>query len=136
MVFTPDGTTLAAGAAGGPGAVGLWNVTTAKRTATLPTGYVLALSPDGRTLATSGEFTAGHKASLWSVPTAKHLAALAAGRPLGFSGDGRLLALISRPPPPLSGPPPQKIRTVSFSADGAALATAAENGTVRIWILT
>ncbi|WP_416969655.1 caspase, EACC1-associated type [Streptomyces sp. 4F14] len=94
MLFTPDGKTLAAGAAGDPGTVKIWNVTTGKVTATLATGYVIALSPDGRTLATSSEFTADHKASLWDITTGKRLAALSTARPLGFSGDGKLLALM------------------------------------------
>ncbi|HEY8985607.1 MAG TPA: hypothetical protein VIU15_39310, partial [Streptomyces sp.] len=93
IVFTPDGKTLAAGAAGNPGTVKVWDVTTGKLTATLPTGYVIALSPDGKTLATSSEFAADHKASLWDITTGKRIAALAKGRPLGFSGDGQLLAL-------------------------------------------
>ncbi|MET8975657.1 caspase family protein [Streptomyces sp. NPDC004539] len=188
MVFTPDGKTLAAGAAGSPGTVKLWNVTTGKVTATLPTGYVIALSPDGKTLATSSEFAADHKASLWDVTTGKRLAALAEGRPLGFSGDGALLALMDAkdvvqmwrvsggtyvssatamataefgptgeryallsaagavtvvdyansgsmhtltPPAGSVG----KTQTVDFSADGSALVTADQDGTVRVWML-
>lgn len=99
MDFTRDGKILATGAAGSPGTVKLWDMTTRKTTATLPTGYVIAFSPDGRTLATSSEFAADQKVHLWDVATVKSTAALKTGRPLGFSGDGAFLAT-----QPIEGP--------------------------------
>ena len=92
MAFTLDGKILATGAAGSPGTVKLWDVRTRKTTATLPAGYVIAFSPDGKTLATSSEFSADQKVHLWNVATAKSTIALEKGRPLGFSGDGAFLA--------------------------------------------
>lgn len=57
MAFSPDGITLAAGAADG-GPVRIWNVTTGATTATLTAGFMLMFSPDSKILATSGGFTA------------------------------------------------------------------------------
>ncbi|KND25814.1 hypothetical protein IQ63_39550 [Streptomyces acidiscabies] len=140
MVFTPDGKTLAAGAAGDPGTVKLWNVTTGKVTATLATGYVIALSPDGKTLATSSEFAADHKASLWDVTTGKRIAALSAGQPLGFSGDGKLLALMDNSSTVqlwrISDHARERtfpgMATAKFGPSGERLALVSETGTVSL----
>ncbi|WP_167376804.1 WD40 repeat domain-containing protein, partial [Streptomyces niveiscabiei] len=140
MVFMPDGKTLAAGAAGSPGTVKLWNVQTAKVTTTLATGYVIALSPDGRTLATSSEFAADHKASLWDVTTGERLTALAEGRPLGFSGDGELLALLDNTGTVqlwrTSGHTPERAfpstATAKFAPTGERLALLSDTGTITL----
>ncbi|MFM9448009.1 caspase, EACC1-associated type [Streptomyces acidiscabies] len=140
MVFTPDGKTLAAGAAGSPGTVRLWNVTTGKVTATLAAGYVITLSPDGRTLATSSEFAADHKASLWDITTGKRIAALAEGRPLGFSGDGELLALMDSSSTVqlwrISDHARERtftgMTTAQFGPSGERLALVSETGTVSL----
>src|SRR4051812_11443387 len=52
LAISPDGTRVAI-----PGVEGIiaWDTTTSREAARYPTGYCLAYSPDGRTLATVGE---------------------------------------------------------------------------------
>jgi WD40 repeat protein len=151
MEFSPDGTTLAAGAAGG-GPVRLWNVTTGVPTANLTAGFMLKFSPDGKILATSGEFTAEEKAQLWDVTTGKVIATLIEGDPIAFSPDGKTLLTAN---PRTSNPettaahlwqvPSGTIERSSaslvttpmaFASDNKSLAIADTDGTVRLWDFT
>lgn len=146
MEFSRDGTILAAGAAGG-GPVRLWNVATGETTATLTAGFMLQFSPDGKILATSGEFTAERKAQLWDVDTGKAIATLADGDPIAFSPDGKTL-LTSSPRTGDAGKTPAHLWQVPsggaipatlvstpmvFAPDNKSLAIADPDSTVRLW---
>jgi WD40 repeat protein/transcriptional regulator with XRE-family HTH domain len=153
VAFSPDGRTLATGSAGG--SVRLWNL--ADRTHPRPLGdplsgpgktvFSVAFSPDGRTLAAGG---ADDAVRLWDLPGRRPL-----GKPLtgpkgwvnsvAFAPDGRTVAAASsdgrlwtwdRTTRVATGslPHPGPVTSVVFlSAD--SLATAAADGTARIWRL-
>ena len=79
VAFSPDGQTLAVGDNGGH--VGLWDVATGRRTATLAEGSpvdAVAFSPDGQTLAVGDS---GGRVGLWDVATGQKTAILAEGQP-------------------------------------------------------
>ncbi len=98
VAFSPDGHTLAAAdALDDRGHIGLWDVATGRRIATLaegsPVGSV-AFSPDGHTLA-AGDSRG--EVGLWDVATGRRIATLtlAEGSPVysvAFSPDGHTLA--------------------------------------------
>jgi len=111
VVFSPDGTTLAAGSAAGQidGAVHMWDVASGALKATLQeregvTVWSIAFSPDGTALASGNEIGI----TLWDAAT------------------GRMRASLGRDP----------IRSVAFSPDGTLLASGAANGIVRLWNMT
>jgi WD40 repeat protein len=111
VVFSPDGRTLAAGAAErqfpAAGIVKVWDVTTGRELATFrqpgeihgPNGgsssrnnyiWSLAFSPDGKTLAAGTELDA----KVWDVASGRELAKLP-GSSVEFSPDGKTLATVS-----------------------------------------
>ncbi|MEV5880514.1 hypothetical protein AB0L75_41330 [Streptomyces sp. NPDC052101] len=125
MALSPDGRTLATVTdtliAGGPGDgdVKLWNISDHNHPTPLGrplsgySGYpsrvtAIAFSPDGRTLATSG-----NGVRLWNVTDPAHPAVI--GQPFGFN----TLALTS----------------LAFTPDGQTLATGGWDDTVRLWPL-
>jgi WD40 repeat protein len=146
VAFSPDGRTLAAGDAGGY--LGLWDVATGRRTATLAEGnnavYGLAFSPDGRTLAAGDD---GGDVGLWDVATGRRTAALAEGNGVGqvaFSPDGHILAAgdyggyvglwdvaTGRRTAVLAEGNP--VGQVAFSSDGHILAAGDWGGYVGLW---
>ena len=104
VTFSPDGKTLAwasadlSTAAGqGEGEVGLWDVATGGRKATLGGHaggvFVVAFSPDGKTLASG---SADKTAKLWNVATGKNTETIAGHDnsiySLAFRPDGKTLA--------------------------------------------
>jgi WD40 repeat protein len=110
--FSPDGTLLAAGGML-DGAVKLWHTVSGKEVATLKgprAGAVsisppvsIAFSPDGRCIAASADETV----KIWDVSELQEVASLK-----GHTG---------------------KVRRVRFSPDGLQLASASDDGSVKIW---
>jgi WD40 repeat protein len=105
VAFSPDGARVAGIAYSG--SVHIWDVASGGELLSVDTGADntggIALSPDGTLLATSG----GDGAALWNADSGELVVRLR-----GHTGD---------------------VPDVVFSADGAMVATASEDGTARIW---
>ncbi len=120
VAFSPDGSLVAA--IGTDGKARLWKVASQQETGTAVTvgpdasQDALAFSPDGTTFATVG---ANGTAALWSVATQRRTGALMTGGAPGSSGTAAT-----------GGSPGAAI---AFSPDGATLATAGANGSIRLW---
>ncbi|MEV4380797.1 AAA family ATPase [Streptosporangium sp. NPDC049644] len=109
VALNRDGTILAFALGGTPRTIRLWNTTTGKQIGDL-TGYddttrMMAFSPDGATLATSGAFDG--KVWLWDTATRRQVALL-----LGHTSI---------------------VVAMTFSPDGTALATGGGDNTARLW---
>ena len=152
VAFTTDGKQLAA-AAGEParfGEVRLWNVADGKLIRTFEGHkdalYSVAISPDGKTLAT-GSYD--QKVKLWELATGKELQTLSAHNgaifDLAFRPDGKILASASgdrtvklwnvatgKRVETLSQPLKEQY-ALSWSPDGKRLAAGGADNRIRVW---
>jgi WD40 repeat protein len=148
VAFAPDGRTVAS-AAGFDGTVQVWDLASGRVIGTLRGHPPLALSPDGQTLAMTGEAGTsrvlqirdlasgrvivtlrGHQGEVSSVTFAPDGQRLASG---GSDGTVRIWDLASgRETATLRGPQ-GGISSVAFAPDGQTLATAGFDGTVQLW---
>jgi WD40 repeat protein len=143
IAYAPDGKTVAS--IKGP-TIRLWDAATGNERFLEFAGheggvYAVALSPDGKLLASGGE-----NIRLWDPATAKLIRQIAAqGTSLAFSPDGKTLASVGggrrtiHSWDPATGKElfklegPRLLRAVVFSPDGKTLATGDEQATIRLW---
>jgi sugar lactone lactonase YvrE len=162
IVFSPDGKTFAADSSGkgGDGTVRIWNVATRRAMATLKGRFNgVALSPDGKILATKLPKPGSANVKLWDVSTGEATGTLTDRRQadlrLAFSPDGKTLAtadtVVARDdysnPVRLWDVATRRVRAtltgntngvnaLTFSPDGTAVATgSAGNTPARLWHL-
>jgi len=161
VAFSRDGRTLAEGSH--DGTVRLWDIGNPARPRSLdpsltgaggvPAGSV-AVSPDGHTLASGGDY--GGTPRLWDVTNPAHprplgqpLAGVPATTSVAFGPHGHMLAtgdsdgsihlwnvtdrMRPRPFGPALTSGTAAITSVAFSADGYVLASGNSNGTVHLW---
>jgi WD40 repeat protein len=148
VAFSPDGHTLAVG--DDAGHIGLWDVTTGRRTASLNEGSEVnsvAFSPDGQTVAAGDESGA---IGVWDTATGRQTASLTANdivNSVAFSPDGHTLAAGdnsgaigvwdlatgSQTAILVVGGTPVPIVSVAFSRDGHTLAAGDFAGHIGLW---
>jgi RNA polymerase sigma factor (sigma-70 family) len=161
LALSPDGKTLASGGGNhrtpGPGELILWDLDTLKPRATIPdierAIFSLAYSPDGAWLA--GSISSG-AIKVWDAKTGQlHKTFLVNhARPVTFSPDGKLMIAAGGKAASQTEPGSGKVRiwdtttwkerrplpghenvifTVDVSPDSSTIATASQDGTVKLW---
>jgi WD40 repeat protein len=143
QLFAPDGSLFAAGESGSVYAWDAGNEKDPKRLYVCADWIThLSLSPDGKTLATSGN---DWTVRLWDVATWKELRSLPEHTSACFSPDGKLLATATRPHAiELRDAATLDYRRrldghtdtpdgLCFSADGKLLASCGKDGGLRVW---
>ncbi len=148
VAFSADGQTFASAAFNEDG-VRLWNADTGEQKRILEMDKItnLAFSPDGKTLATSGQYAL----DLWDVASGEHTAALSGhGRFVGavaFSPDGQTLAsadggrlflwdvMSGAQKGAITGHLPNG-RSLAFAPDGTTLASTGSRHLVYLWDIT
>jgi WD40 repeat protein len=115
VAYSHDGQTLATVDGNRDGTVQLWDITTQTKIGapiTIPGGGIVgvAFSPDGKTLAMTGDDSRGGAVWLWDIASRAQI-----GAPITIpsSDDG--------------------VDGIAFSPDGKTLATADGDGTLRLW---
>jgi WD40 repeat protein len=147
IAFSPDGKIFAVG--GFPPWISLWDVATGKLLRTLQYGdqiLSVAFSPDGKSLA-AGSFL---NIKLWDVATGKEKTPKFqredGARSLLFLPDGKLLTTggsesigkirlvdLAKNKSLILGEEEAEIRSIALARDGKLLASASEDGVVRLW---
>ena len=150
-VFTPDGTTAVVETPGGE--LDLWSVAEGRTVARLG-GYGdsrlvshLALSSDGRTLATARD----GQIEIWDLPARRETATIRfemvtrslairpEGETLAVGSDTGIVKLIDiasgQERATLRSGKDDTVSCLSFSPDGAVLATAGDSGVIQLWDL-
>jgi WD40 repeat protein len=151
LAVSRDGRTFALGGWEREARVKLWCPSTGvERTLAAGSGPV-AFSPDGRRLASAGQFPDWATVKIWDVATGQELFALRGHQDpvwsVAFSADGRMVASASgdktvrlweaasgRERAILRGHTGQ-VYTVAFAPDGKSLASGSADQTVKIWNL-
>ncbi|HEX4947343.1 MAG TPA: AAA-like domain-containing protein [Blastocatellia bacterium] len=149
VAYSPDNQFLATGCLDNSEAI-LWDARTGRRLKSFQghhgTVWSIAFSPNGKTLATSGD---DGVAKLWDVATGREIASLRGHgyliATLAFSPDGTTLAtggwdkqVKLWPTTPQQDEEVIKghnnwIRALAFAPDGKTLATASDDHTVKLW---
>jgi WD40 repeat protein len=147
LAFNPGGTALAAA---GVGDVELWNPWTQKQIAPPLTGqlgavYGVAFSSDGQTLASGG---ADRTIRIWNYPPVRkygvplppaHLRAVSDvavarnGLIASGSADGMIYVIGGATKAPIKIRAPKGLHAVAFAEGGRILASAGDDGMVRLW---
>jgi WD40 repeat protein len=148
FALSKDGSRVAVGTQG-PRGVGVWDVATGVSVSVVAAdldGPPAFGAPDGRYLATAGR---DKTVTVWDTATGKALGKLQGGSSLTFSADGSRIAFASDTASAtiadvasgnqiakLYGRNDNALRAVALNADASHVATASEDGRVRIWNAT
>jgi WD40 repeat protein len=140
LAFLPDGLRVASG--GPDGAVRVWDATAnrevrswkafrrASGTNSLPR---VALSPDGRFLASAGQFGTGTLVKVWDVGTGREVFTCPGPWPSGEEFRAWDVGTGTEVVASLGGGASRDILNMAFSPDGRCLALGLQSGEVQVW---